>query len=105
MKLLQTTTGITLITLALLFQSQAAFGQQRTVSGRVTAGDTGETLPSVSVVIKGTTTGVISDFDGNYNIDVGGPDDVLVYRFMGYQDKEIQVGDQTEIDVVLELKR
>jgi TonB-linked SusC/RagA family outer membrane protein len=104
MKLLQTTTGITLITLALLFQSQAVFGQQRTVSGRVTAGDTGETLPSVSVVIKGTTTGVISDFDGNYNIDVGGPGDVLVYRFMGYRDKEIQVGDQTEIDVVLELE-
>lgn len=104
MKPIQTTIGIALIMLAMLLQSQAAYGQQRTVSGRVTAGDNGESLPSVSVVIKGTTTGVISDFDGNYSIDVGGPDDVLVYRFMGYQDKEVQVGDQTEIDVVLDLE-
>ncbi|MCA1746322.1 MAG: SusC/RagA family TonB-linked outer membrane protein, partial [Bacteroidales bacterium] len=104
MKPIQTTIGISLIMLALLLQSQAVYGQQRTVSGSVTAGDNGESLPSVSVVIKGTTTGVISDFDGNYSIEVDGPDDVLVYRFMGYQDKEIRVGDQTEIDVVLDLE-
>jgi TonB-linked SusC/RagA family outer membrane protein len=104
MKPIQTTIGVALTMLALLLLPQAAYGQQKTVTGRVTAGDTGETLPSVSVVIKGTTTGVISDFDGNYSIEVGGPDDVLVYRFMGYLDKEVQVGNQSEIDVVLELE-
>ncbi|MEX0981089.1 MAG: TonB-dependent receptor [Bacteroidales bacterium] len=104
MKPIQTTIGTTLIMLALLLQAQTTSGQQRTITGKVTADDTGESLPSVNVVIKGTTTGVISDFDGNYSIEVGGPDDVLVFRFMGYQDKEIRVGEQTEIDVVLELE-
>ncbi|MCF8226547.1 MAG: TonB-dependent receptor [Bacteroidales bacterium] len=87
-----------------LIAEQQVLAQQRMVAGRVTAGDTGESLPSVNVIIKGTTTGVISDFDGNYSIEVNSPDDVLVFRFMGYKDKEVRVGDQTVIDVVLELE-
>ncbi len=104
MRLVRTTICSTLLILGLLTQGQTVFGQERTVTGKVTAGDTGESLPSVNVIIRGTTTGVISDFDGNYSIDVPSPDDILVFRFMGYQDKEVRVGDRTEIDVVLELE-
>lgn len=104
MKITKTMVCTVLLVLGLMLSGQAVHGQQRTVSGKVTAGDTGESLPSVNVVIKGTTTGVISDFDGNYSIEVGSPDDVLVFGFMGYQDKEIRVGDRTEIDVELDIE-
>jgi hypothetical protein len=104
MKIKKSTCCTVLLLLVLMLTGQAIYGQQRTVTGKVTAGDTGETLPSVNVVIKGTTTGVISDFDGNYSIEVGSPDDVLVFGFMGYLDKEVRVGDQTDIDVELELE-
>ena len=93
-----------LLGFGMLLQGPALHGQQRTVTGQVTAGDTGESLPSVNVIIKGTTTGVISDFDGNYSIRVTSPDDVLVFRFMGYQDQEMRVGDRSVIDVVLQLE-
>lgn len=104
MRFVRTTICSTFLILGLLLQGQTVSGQERTVTGKVTAGDTGESLPSVNVIIRGTTTGVISDFDGNYSIDVPSPDDILVFRFMGYKDKEVKVGDRTEIDVILELE-
>lgn len=58
----------------------------QTVSGTVT--DKDGPLPSVSVIIKGTTTGTTTDFDGNYTINAG-PGDVLVFSFVGYVSQEI----------------
>jgi len=84
---------ITLLTSSFMFA-------QRTVSGTV-SDDTGP-LPAASVVVKGTTNGTTTDFDGNYSITV--PDDqaVLVFSFLGYVSKEITVGGQTTINVTLE---
>ncbi len=71
-----------------------------TISGVVTSAENGEPLIGVTVLIKGTTTGSITDVDGRYTIDASA-EDVLVFSFIGMQDKEIQVGVQTVIDVVL----
>lgn len=71
-----------------------------TVRGKVVTGDTGETLPGVSIRIKGKNQGDISDADGNYSLKAS-PDDVLVFSFIGMVTQEISVLNRTTIDVVL----
>lgn len=70
------------------------------ISGVVTSAENGEPLIGVTVLIKGTTTGSITDIDGRYTIDASA-EDILVFSFIGMKDKEVQVGVQTVIDVVL----
>ena len=72
---------------------------QRTVSGKVTD-ETGESLPGVNVLIKGTTTGTQTDLDGNYRLQVE-DGAVLVYSYVGFETQEIEVGSRTTIDVTL----
>ncbi len=81
--------------------ASSALAQQREVSGRVTADDTGTGMPGVSVAVKGTTTGVATDTDGNYQIRVPDDNATLVFRFLGYQTREVVVGTQSTIDVVM----
>ncbi|MDT0675873.1 SusC/RagA family TonB-linked outer membrane protein [Autumnicola musiva] len=75
--------------------------QEITVSGNVTGNDTGIPVPGVNVIEKGTSNGVITDFDGNYSIEVS-PDAVLEFSFVGYKTLEIPVNNQTELNVTLE---
>ena len=72
---------------------------QRSVSGKVTD-DTGETLPGVNVVIKGSTTGATTDLDGNYRLQVN-DGDVLVFSFVGFETQEVAVGTRSIIDVTM----
>ena len=67
------------------------------VSGRVTSQDSGEPLPGVNILVKGTTTGTVTDIDGKYSIGVGS-DAVLVFSFIGYESQEIPVGGRSTID-------
>lgn len=62
---------------------------------------TGEPLSGVSVVVKGTTTGTISDLDGAYTITVPNSNSTLVFSFIGFHTQQIVVGGKTSIDVVL----
>lgn len=71
-----------------------------TVTGKVTT-DAGEALVGVSVVLKGTTTGTVTDVDGKYSLNVPEENAVLVFSFIGYVSEEIPVGNQTVIDVKL----
>ncbi len=73
---------------------------QKEVTG-VVNDSSGEPLPGLSVVVKGTSNGVVTDFDGNYIISVPGNESTLVYSFIGMNTQEITVGDQTTINVVL----
>ncbi len=74
--------------------------QQEPVSGYVTD-SSGLPLPGVSIIIKGTTTGTITDFDGNFNlINVPG-DATLVFSFVGMETLEVEVAGQSKIDVSL----
>lgn len=76
----------------------ATFAQ--TVTGVVTAGDI--PIPGVSVVEKGTNNGVVTDFDGNYSIDLEETDAVLVFSYVGFKTQEISVEGRGQIDVLLE---
>lgn len=86
-------------TLVFLLFAGLMYGQQ-TVSGTVSSEDN-EPLIGVSVLLKGTSTGAVTDLDGNYSIEVSGNNAVLVFSFIGYQSTEVTVGEQTRIDVTL----
>ena len=73
---------------------------QRTVTGKVTASDDGSAIPGVNILEKGTSNGTTSDADGNYSISVGS-DATLVFTFVGFATQEVQVGNQTTINVAL----
>lgn len=72
------------------------------VSGTVTSAATGETLPGVTVVVKGTGTGTVTDLDGNFTIDVPNEEDLLVFSSIGYLTQEIALNGRSVIDVILE---
>ena len=74
--------------------------QQVSVSGKVTDSN-GQSLPGITVVVKGSTKGVISDADGNYRIADLSPSSVLQFSFVGMQTQEVLVGNQTIINVVM----
>ncbi|MEM1319445.1 MAG: TonB-dependent receptor [Bacteroidota bacterium] len=80
--------------------SSFAYGQ-RTVSGNVTDGETNEALIGANVLIKGSSTGTVTDIDGNYSVDVSGDDAVLVFSYTGYTSQEIVVGTQSTINIVM----
>ncbi|MDR1156495.1 MAG: SusC/RagA family TonB-linked outer membrane protein [Bacteroidales bacterium] len=79
-------------------KSNPAF-QQIEVTGTVTDGS--EPLPGANVVIKGTNTGVVADFNGRFSISVPDKDAVLQFSFVGYAMQEFTVGSQTVINVTL----
>lgn len=89
--------GISLSPHSLMAQSSS-----KKVSGRVKSSDGSETMPGVNVLVKGTTQGTATDIDGNFSIDVPSESSVLVISFIGYQTIEVQVGNQSRIDVTLE---
>lgn len=77
-----------------------AMAQSRTVSGTITDGSSGESLPGVTVSIKGTTTGAATDIDGKYSLSVASGQ-TLVISYVGYVSQEIAVGSRTVIDISL----
>ena len=64
------------------------------------ADENGEPLPGVSILIKGTTFGTETDFDGNYTINIK-KDDVLIITYLGYTTQEIKIGNKTVLDIKL----
>lgn len=85
--------------LAFVMCCTVAFAQN-SVSGKV-KDNTGETVIGATVQIKGGSTGVITDIDGNYTISGVLPSDVLVFSFLGYTSQEIRIGNQKVINVTL----
>ncbi|UZD21731.1 TonB-dependent receptor [Algoriphagus halophytocola] len=93
--------GFVLPMLLLLIFAGSAFAQSRNVSGTITS-STGEAMPGVNVLIKGTTTGTASDIDGNFSLTVPSDESILVFSFIGYTSKEVRVGNSSQLSVVLE---
>ena len=73
------------------------YAQKKTITGVVTSG--GGPLPGVSIVIKGTAIGVISDFDGNYSINVDEVNDILIFSFMGFKTQEVNIGNRKVVNI------
>ncbi|AFL81375.1 TonB-linked outer membrane protein, SusC/RagA family [Aequorivita sublithincola DSM 14238] len=89
-----------ILTLILALVVQLTFAQQKTITGTVTD-DTGLPLPGANVIIKGTSSGTQTDFDGNYSIsaNVG---QAIAFSYVGFVTKEVKVGAQNSINVTLQ---
>lgn len=74
---------------------------QRSISGKVVSAEDGSELPGVSVTIKGTTSGTVTDIDGRYSLNA--PEgSVLIFSFVGFSTNEVTVGNQSEINITMD---
>ncbi|MGY6547336.1 SusC/RagA family TonB-linked outer membrane protein [Arthrospiribacter ruber] len=73
------------------------------IKGRITDAQTGETLPGVNILVKGTAQGTATDIDGNFTLDAE-PGDILVISYIGYETMELPVGNQSRFDINLVYK-
>ncbi len=89
-----------LLVLFSLFWAGVAFGQNRTITGKVIAEEDGSDLPGVSILVKGSGSGTSTDAEGQYTISVPA-NAVLVYSFVGFISREVPVGTNSIVDVTL----
>ncbi|MBP0903877.1 SusC/RagA family TonB-linked outer membrane protein [Mariniflexile gromovii] len=82
--------------------ANATKDQNRTITGKVISADDNMGIPGVNVLVKGSNTGAVTDFDGNYSINVPTTNSVLVFSYIGFKSKEVTVGNNTTINVTLE---
>ena len=73
--------------------------QNKTMTGTI-VDETGEPMIGVSVLVKGTTTGTVTDFDGKFSLNAA-PNSILVISYIGYQTQEIKVGNQNNLSIAL----
>jgi TonB-linked SusC/RagA family outer membrane protein len=85
-----------------MLASSELWAQERIVSGKVTASEDGSPLPGVNVVLKGTTSGAVTDADGKYSVNVPAQGGTLVFSFIGLKSQEVEIGTRTSIDIPME---
>lgn len=88
-----------LLVLAIAF-CNFAFAQ-RTITGTVTDAETGEPLIGANILVAGTSSGTVTDFDGNYTISVPEGATTLDVSYTGYASQEVEIGSQTTLDIAL----
>ncbi|WP_080057888.1 SusC/RagA family TonB-linked outer membrane protein [Spirosoma aerolatum] len=88
------------ISFLLLMTAWGAYAQNQVVSGRVTSSDDGSGLPGVSVSVKGSTQGTLTDATGTYRLNVG-TNATIVFSFIGFTTTEESVNNRSTINVVL----
>ncbi|MDT0677972.1 SusC/RagA family TonB-linked outer membrane protein [Autumnicola musiva] len=84
------------------FATQASAIQDFRVNGKIEDED-GLPLPGVTVVEKGTSNGTVTNMEGNYNLQVSGNDVVLVFSFIGYETKEVEIDGRENVNITLEV--
>ncbi len=80
--------------------ARQAWAQDRQITGKVSAGEDGSSLPGVNVAVKGTTRGTTTNAEGEYRLSAGSGS-TLVFSAVGYKRLEIAVGSQSRVDVTL----
>ncbi|MBL0743361.1 SusC/RagA family TonB-linked outer membrane protein [Chryseolinea lacunae] len=80
-----------------------AMAQERTVTGKVTSAEDGSSLPGVNVIIKGTTSGAVTDANGDYSLSVPASGGTLVFSFIGLKSADVAIGDRTTVDIQMSL--
>ncbi|MDC1106640.1 TonB-dependent receptor [Prolixibacteraceae bacterium] len=90
-----------LLVFLMLFSVSGVLAQALYVQGTVVGKDDNLPIPGVSVVIKGTTMGTVTDFDGKYKIKIPSTDKVLVFSYVGMKSQEIPVAGKSTINVSL----
>ena len=86
--------------LLIIALASPAIAQNTTVKGKVTD-NAGNAIPGVNIIVKGSTTGVTTDADGTYALEVPSDDAVLVFSFIGFETAEVAVNNRVSIDVIL----
>lgn len=89
-----------IVSMVMFLFTSVMYGQ--TVTGKVSDGEFGP-LPGASVLLKGTSVGVTTDFDGNYSINVSEKNAVLIFSYVGYITKEISLDNQKAVNVTLQV--
>lgn len=89
-----------LILLTICFLSFVVQGQ---ITGTVTEKEGGLPIPGVSVSVKNSSLGSITDFDGNYSLSNVDEDSVLIFNYLGYKSQEVEINGRSVIDVALEV--
>ncbi|HEU5146039.1 MAG TPA: SusC/RagA family TonB-linked outer membrane protein, partial [Chryseosolibacter sp.] len=87
------------LTMVLTFAGSELWAQERTVSGTVTSAEDGTTLPGVNILLKGTSTGTVTDFEGKYTLSVPAEGGTLVFTFIGLVSQEIEIAGRSTINV------
>src|SRR6478609_9762126 len=95
-------TKISILAAMVILLSSFRVVPSRTIMGKVTSNEDGSTLPGVNVVLKGTSTGTVTDGQGNYLITAPDQGGVLIFSFIGFKTKEVKIGIKNRIDVTLE---
>ena len=90
-----------LLVMLFVLGNSLIYAQSNIISGTVIAEDSGDPLPGVTILVKGTSNGAVSDFDGNYSIDVKTPNAVLAFSYVGFVTQELNVAGQKNINVTL----
>ncbi len=75
------------------------WAQERSVSGNIISLEDGTTIPGVNIVIKGTSNGTVTDFNGDYKLNVPPEAEILIYSFIGMATQEMEIGNRSVIDV------
>ncbi|WP_194766525.1 SusC/RagA family TonB-linked outer membrane protein [Tamlana sp. I1] len=95
--------GFTILLVILLSSfSVINLDAQNKITGTVTGGSDNMPLPGVNVVEKGTRNGAVTDFDGNFSLQLTSVSRTLVFSYIGYKTQEVVIGDSTNIAVQLE---
>ena len=83
-----------------LFSQLSASAQQKTISGTV-IGDDKVPIPGASIIVKGTTVGTVTDFNGKFTLNVPTSAKILLFSFVGMQTKDVQIGNMSIYNVTL----
>ena len=81
---------------------QFANAQTKSISGAVTSKEDGTSIPGVSVMVKGTTMGTVTNLDGKFDLSVPNDAKVLVFSFIGMKNLEVEIGTQTNFNISME---
>ncbi|NMM48930.1 SusC/RagA family TonB-linked outer membrane protein [Marinigracilibium pacificum] len=74
---------------------------QQVISGKVTDFQSGEPVPGTNIIVKGTSRGTTTDFDGNYSLQIQSGDSILVFSSVGFDSQEMRVNGRSKIDISL----
>ena len=81
-----------LLTLLFFVGMQIANAQQRSISGKVISSEDGTGIPGVSISVKGTTVGTVTDVNGDFRMDIDNLHETLIFQYLGMKTQEIEIG-------------
>ncbi len=81
--------------------SLALYAQERAITGQISDLSSGETLPGVNILVKGTSIGTVTDVDGNYRLTAPDDAETLVFSSVGFESEEVPINNRSTINLEL----